>query len=209
MSLAAPTHATPGRAPTYADIEALPAHLVGEILAGELVVSPRPALPHANAASVLGMILGAPFRLGIGGPGGWWILHEPELSLAVEPRFDPVVPDLAGWRRATAPTLPLAAQHDVVPDWVCEVLSPGTQRHDRVLKVPFYGRAGVKHCWLVDPLAQTLEVLRLEDARWVLIAAHGGDETVRAEPFEAIEVPLASLWDRGEPETPEDDPVEG
>lgn len=200
MSRAAQPDDAPERRPTYADIEALPAHVVGEILAGELVVSPRPALPHANAASTAGALLNVAFQLGIGGPGGWWIVDEPELSLKLDPRFDPVVPDIAGWRRETTPTLPLAAQHDVAPDWVCEVLSPSTQRHDRVLKVPFYGRAEVKHCWLVDPIAQTLEVLRLEAGRWVLIAAHGGDETVRAEPFDAIELPLASLWDRGENE---------
>ncbi len=83
-------------APTHADIEALPPHVVGEILGGELVASPRPAPRHANTASVLGMLIGTPFRLGVGGPGGWQILDEPELSLGVDPRFDPVVSDLAG-----------------------------------------------------------------------------------------------------------------
>jgi hypothetical protein len=133
----APADLSAARAPTYADIEALPPHLTGEILGGALVVSPRPAPAHANAASVLGGLLIAPFRLGRGGPGGWWILNEPELSLGVERGFDPVVPDLAGWSRETMPTLPLTAQFRTVPDWVCEVASPGTQRHDRALKLPF------------------------------------------------------------------------
>lgn len=195
----------PRRLASYADIEALPDHVIGEILAGELVVSPRPAVRHANAASTLGALINVAFHLGIGGPGGWWILHEPELSLGVDPRFDPVVPDLAGWRREITPGLPDVVRVDIIPQWVCEVLSPGTHRRDRVLKVPFYGRAGVRHCWLVDPIAQTLEVLRLEGERWVLAASTGGDETVRLEPFEAIELPLSALWDRGAeppPETP-------
>lgn len=192
--------ATPTRHPfaTYADIEALPDHVVGEILAGELVVSPRPAIRHASAASTLGALLNVAFHIGLGGPGGWWILDEPELSLGADPRYEAVVPDIAGWRRETTPGLPDVVRVRLVPDWVCEVLSPGTSRHDRVLKVPFYARAGVRHCWLVDPIAQTLEVLRLEGGRWVLVASVGGDETVRVEPFEAIELPLRALWDRGE-----------
>jgi Uma2 family endonuclease len=187
----------PKPAPTYADIEALPPHLTGEILQGELIVSPRPAIPHANAASVLGMILGNAFQLGVGGPGGWWVVDEPELSLGVDPRFDPVVPDIAGWRRETTPSLPVSPRLETAPQWVCEVLSPATQRHDRVLKVPFYARAGVRHCWLVDPLAETLEVLRLEGDRWVLAGAFGGDEVVHVEPFDALALPLKALWDRG------------
>jgi len=183
--------------PTYADIERLPEHLTGEILDGELVVSPRPAAPHTRTASALGTLINGPFDLGIGGPGGWWIMDEPELSLGVDPRYDPVVPDIAGWRRETMPSVPMTAQFHTRPDWVCEILSPGTQRHDRVLKLPFYARAGIAHCWLVDPLAQTLEVFRLKGQHWLLAQSFGGDETVRAEPFEAVELPLASLWDRG------------
>lgn len=186
------------KSPTYADIEELPAHVVGEILDGELVVSPRPSPPHARVASALGAVLNMAYDLGIGGPGGWWIVDEPELSLGVDPRYDPVVPDIAGWRREAMPGLPLTAQFRARPDWVCEVLSPGTQRRDRVLKLPFYARAGISHCWLVDPLAQTLEVYRLSTHEWVLAQSFGGDEAVRAQPFEAIELPLAAFWDRGD-----------
>ena len=202
----APATSASPRAPTYADIEALPPHVVGEILGGELVVSPRPAPRHARAGSTLGMLLGAPFQLGLGGPGGWQILDEPELSLGVDPRFDPVVPDLAGWRTETLPTLPLTAQFKVVPDWVCEVMSPSTQRRDRVLKLPFYGRAGVRHAWLVDPLAQTLEVYRLVDGHWQLAGAYSGDDTVRAEPFDAVDLPLALLWPQAAPDVTSDAP---
>ncbi|HRE87701.1 MAG TPA: Uma2 family endonuclease [Myxococcota bacterium] len=177
----------------------MPAHVVGEILGGELVVTPTPPVRHGLASSAIGALVTVAFQLGQGGPGGWWILRKIELSLGVDPRFDPVVPDIAGWRRDKMPGLPDVARMDSVPDWVCEVLSPGTQRHDRVLKVPFYARAGVRHCWLVDPIAQTLEVLRLEGGQWVLAQSFGGDETVRAEPFDAIELPLKALWDRGAP----------
>ena len=189
---------------TYADIEALPPHVVGEILAGALVVSPRPAGPHAVAASALGGLLNVAFQQGILGPGGWWILMEPELSLGVDPAYDPVVPDCAGWRLESHPGKPMGAQMHVTPDWVCEVLSPGTARRDRMLKVPFYARAGVRHCWLVDPLAETVEVLRLSGggsarAEWVLAGVFGGDQTAAMEPFAALEIDLPRIWGRTPP----------
>lgn len=193
---------TAGLAPSYADIEALPPHVVGEIIDGELVVSPRPAPPHANATSVLGSLLNTSFQLGMGGPGGWWIVDEPELSLGVDARYDPIVADIAGWRLETMPAHPLTAQYTVVPDWVCETLSPGTARRDRGKKLPFYGRAGVSHVWLVDPVEQLVEVFRLDEKGWVLAGVYGGGDIIRAEPFEAIELPLSHLWNRGQPAEP-------
>lgn len=195
MSYAAEHHRHPSR-PTYADIEALPRGVNGEILAGELVARPRPAAPHARASSTLGALLGPPFGLGLGGPGGWEIVDEPELSLGVDPAFDPVIPDLAGWRVDPSSELVMTAQYHTVPQWVCEVVSPRTQRHDRVLKLPFYARAGVAHAWLVDPLAETLEVFALEGAHWAIVGSYGTDDVARAAPFEAIELALSWLWGR-------------
>jgi Uma2 family endonuclease len=180
------------RRATFADLQSVPDHLVAEILAGERMTSPRPAIPHANAASLLGIELGGPFRLGRGGPGGGILLDRPAVHLG----DDALVPDLAGWRRARMPEVPATAAIDLAPDWVCEVLSPSTVRIDRVLKMPIYARAGVTHLWLLDPLAQTLEVFRLDGGRWVLLATYGGDARVRAEPFDALELDLAVLWSR-------------
>lgn len=186
---------TPRRA-TYADIEALAPNLVGEILAGELHVSPRPAVPHGAAATALIGELTAPFQKGVGGPGGWRFIVEPELSLGVDPDYDPVVPDLAGWRLEAMPERLLTAQVHVVPQWVCEVISPSSVRRDRILKLPFYARAGVSHAWLVDPLQETLEVFALDGASWRIAGLYQGDTTVRAVPFDAIEIALAWLWGR-------------
>lgn len=173
-----------------AQLAALPEHKVGEILGGELIVSPRPAARHANASSALGGLFFGPFSAGIGGPGGWWILDEPELHL----EQDILVPDLAGWRKERMPRVPDVAHFELRPDWVCEILSSSTARDDRVRKVPIYAREGVPHVWLLDPLAKTLEVLRLDGEGYRLAAAFGGDEAVRAEPFDAIELPLGLLW---------------
>ncbi len=175
---------------TYADIEALPAHLIGEILGGELVVSPRPAPRHAQASSNLGALLGSPFGFGRGGPGGWRILDEPELHL----HRDVVVPDIAGWRLERMPALPSTAYFELPPDWACEVLSESTRRRDRVQKLSIYAREKVTHVWLIDPDAQTLEVFRLDGARWLLVGTWSGTDKVRAEPFDALELDLALLW---------------
>ena len=180
------------RPATYADLEALPPNVVGEILRGVLHGSPRPGVPHARASTTLTAGLVGPFDLGQGGPGGWVILDEPELHFAA----DVLVPDLAGWRRERMPELPSSAFISVAPDWVCEVLSRSTVAIDRSEKLPIYAREHVTHVWLVDPLAQTFEILRLEGDSYRIVATPHGDAVVRADPFDAIELALATLWAR-------------
>ncbi|WP_438020636.1 Uma2 family endonuclease [Sorangium sp. So ce315] len=183
---------------TLADLEAVPPPLVGELIRGTLYVFPRPAPPHAHASSVLGADLVGPFQRGRGGPGGWRILDEPELLLGPPGDEDDMVPDLAGWRIERMPRLPTTAKFTLAPDWVCEVLSPGTVVTDRAEKMPAYARHGVRHLWLLDPLARTLEVFALEAGRWVVVGVHHGSARVRAEPFDAIELELSALWDGAE-----------
>ena len=178
------------RRATYDDLLGVPEHKVAEIVDGDLHVSPRPASRHALAAAGLDRALGPPFHDGRGGPGGWWILFEPELHLG----GDVLVPDLAGWRRQRMPEFPDTAAFTLAPDSVCEVVSPSTERLDRARKMPAYAREGVGHLWVVNPTARTLEVYRLAEQRWVLLATHEGEATVRAEPFEAVELDLAALW---------------
>jgi len=175
---------------TYEDILALPAHVVGEILGGELFTQARPRARHAAASSTLGEELGPPFRRGRGGPGGWIFLDEPELHLG----DDVIVPDLAGWRRERMPELADVAFLELPPDWVCEVLSPRTARVDRVLKRHIYARERVAHYWLLDPDAKTLEVERLDGETYRVVLSASEDDKVRAEPFDAIELDLGLLW---------------
>ena len=185
-----------GRRATYADLIDIPEHLVAEIVGGELVTSPRPAPPHALAGSAIGGLLFDRFNAPPGfpgGPGGWWILDEPEVHLGE----DVLVPDLAGWRRERMLRLPEGTYFEQAPDWACEVVSPGSGRLDRVRKMPIYAREGVDCLWIVDPLTRTLEVYRLEGGRWVVAATHGGGETVRAVPFDAIEVDMRRWWLEG------------
>lgn len=178
------------RRATYDDLRAVPDHLVAEIIEGELYTEPRPAPPHAVAGAGIGADLLAPLMRGIGGPGGWWILYEPELHLGQEV----VVPDWAGWRRERMPAVPDTPFFAIAPDWACEIVSPHSGGKDRVKKTRIYAREGVGHLWLVDPLQRTLEVMRIEAGRWLIVGAFEGDATVRAEPFESIEIELGRWW---------------
>lgn len=176
---------------TYDDVLAAPAHVIAEVIDGELRLQPRPAKPHAAAASALGEELGPPFKRGRGGPGGWIIIDEPELHL----QADILVPDLAGWRRERMPAIVADEPFfTLAPDWVAEVLSPSTGKYDRTDKLRIYQREGIGWVWLVDPLQRTLEVLRREERGWSLVDTWRDEQRARAEPFEAIELELEVLW---------------
>jgi Uma2 family endonuclease len=184
---------------TYEDVLRAPPEMTAEVLDGELHLMPRPRRAHLRSATGLGAFLFGAFQVGMGGPGGWTILSEPELHPGPEP--DIVVPDLGGWRAGR-----LIDQEDVdeafitvVPDWVCEILSPGTLRIDRMKKMPIYAREKVGHVWLVEPRERTVEVFRYDERGYVLIGTFGGDDAVRAEPFDAAEIPPAFLWGKDNP----------
>ena len=173
---------------TYEDLRDVPDHYVAEMFDGELYASPRPAVPHARAATVLTAKLSDPFDRS--GPGGWVLLVEPELHFG----NDVLVPDLAGWRRERVPKLPADAFMTLAPDWICEVVSPSTESIDRGKKLHIYAREGIAHAWLLDPLRQTLEVLSLESGKWTELDTHEGTMIVRVPPFDAIELELGALW---------------
>lgn len=175
---------------TYDDLIAAPADQIAEMLGGDLYLSPRPALRHSRVLSALGSDLHDAFDRGRSGPGGWWILDEPEVHLD----GDVLVPDLAGWRRERLPSIPDAPAMKLPPDWVCEVLSPSTERFDRSQKMPRYALAGVGHVWIVDLPLRRLEVHARRGSEWRLLETYGGSERVAAAPFEAVPIELAALW---------------
>lgn len=184
-------HSATGIQPaSYQDVLDAPPNMVAELIRGVLHLQPRPASPHARAQTILGAEVTGPFDRGRGGPGGWWILFEPELHFA----DDVLVPDIAGWRRERMPTFPVAPWFDLAPDWVCEVLSPRTRRIDLTEKREIYGARGVGHLWFVDPIARTLEAFALRDGVWMLGAALKDAEDVRVPPFDAVTFPLSALW---------------
>ena len=179
---------------TYQDVLDAPPHKVAEVVDGRLYTHPRPAMPHAVAGSVLGGELFGPFQKGRGGPGGWWIIDEPEIHFGVFPDEDILVPDLAGWRRERMPERPVAAFVTLAPDWICEILSPSTRHLDLGDKRDIYAREGVPYLWLVDPDAHTLEAFTLHEGEWKQIATVTDAAPVSLPPFSDISFPLNSLW---------------
>lgn len=179
------------RRATYADLEAAPPNMVAELIGGQLVTMPRPTPRNVNAGSGLVDALRGPFHRGKGGPGGWWIIAEPEIHLGE----DVVVPDLAGWRRERMPELPTVAFFPMAPDWICEVLSPSTEGYDRGPKSNIYARHGVKHYWLCDPNQKLLEAFDLVGDKWLLQRTYRDGDAVAMPPFDAAPFELAQLWD--------------
>jgi Uma2 family endonuclease len=186
-------HARPAPRPSlYDQLEALPEEIVGEILDGQLYTHPRPAARHIRAATRLDRLLGRHFDDDEEGHSGWWIFPEPELHFVHNAEVD--VPDLAGWRRERMPTWPEDHRFTVVPDWVCEVLSPSTASIDREIKMPIYARFQVAYAWLIDPRARTLEAYALQADAWREIGRFAGATQVSVAPFEATAIDLAALW---------------
>ena len=186
------------RRATYQDLLDAPENLVAELIDGELLLSPQPRMGHQVAASMLVAILIDAFQRRRAGANGWLIVAEPELHLAREQRV--LVPDLAGWRRERTAAIEMDhAAVEVVPDWICEVLSPSTSRLDRLRKLPLYAEHGVAWVWLLDPLARSLEIYRREPEGYLLPGAHGDEAKLHAAPFDAIELDLKELWPEASP----------
>jgi Uma2 family endonuclease len=172
------------------DIDALPPDLIGEIIDGALYTRSRPSPAHQFAAGDVHIDLGLAFGRGRGGPGGWWILPDPALALPDSPH---VVPDVAGWRRDRMPAMP-GGPISVVPDWVCEVLSPTTRRDDVLIKIPKYARAGVLHAWLVDIETRVVTAHRLQAGLWLAIGTFSAETEARIEPFDIVPLNVAQWW---------------
>lgn len=190
-------HTTFRRA-TKADLEALPGDVKGEIIDGVLYTQPRPRALHMNIELSVMDELRGPFQRRRGGPGGWWILAEPGIQVPRAPEFSP---DAAGWRWAHLPTLPTGNEPlRVIPDWICEVLSPSNRDYDLGVKRRFYAEIGVEHLWYIDPEARSLTVSRLYEGRWLELGVFCDDEQVRAEPFDSVEIELAAWWSTSPPE---------
>lgn len=176
---------------TYKDLYDIPENMTGEIINGELIVTPRPSRKHGYTATALGVEIASPYQFGrSGGPGGWVFIIEPEIGFGEHI----LVPDLAGWREERYPEEEPHNWISVVPDWLCEVLSPDSQRRDKMEKMPIYARYGVTYLWLIDPIVKTLDVFRLEHDNWVVAGLYVEDVMVRAEPFTEIEFSLSNLW---------------
>lgn len=173
----------------YRQIQALPEGVTGEILdPGVLHTMGRPGKAHRHGHRQV--LRGLRVLDANEGGTGWWIEVE------VEVRFGPrlLVPDLSGWRVERVPELPDENPLTIVPDWCCEVLSPGsTARTDRLKKLPRYLASGVGHVWLVDPSLRLVEVYTGSNGVPVRVAAGGDTEVLALPPFDGV-FDLAPWW---------------
>lgn len=186
MSQAAPL--SPSFDELYAQIEALPRGVTGEILEpGVIRTLSRPAKPHRWAAKRILLGLGEK-DIGSGGTG-WWIEVETEVRFGERL----AVPDLSGWRVERVLELPNENPLTVMPDWCCEVLSPGTARDDKRLKLPLYAASGVPWLWLVDPALRLLEIYETMKGRPALAMTLAEDEKAAPPPFD-IPLEVGSWW---------------
>jgi Uma2 family endonuclease len=164
-----------------------------ELFAGEIVDKATPSGEHGDAqAGVVSSIRPAfQRREGGGGPGGWWIMTEVEVLFETD---DVVRPDVVGWRRTRCPERPTGFPVRIRPDWICEVISPQRANDDTVKKLRLYHRIGIPNYWLVDTRDSTLTVMRWNELGYITVMRAERGETIRAEPFEAIELFVGTLF---------------
>jgi Uma2 family endonuclease len=177
---------------TFADLERLPEDVRAEIIHGSIVEKASPTMEHGRAQVATGGYLRRRFDRGGGGrwPGGWWLASEVDVEYESHELYRH---DLAGWRRGRVPECPRGRPVRVRPDWVCEILSPSNEKRDLVDKMRVLRSAGVPHYWIINPEEQVLLVHRLEANGYLVALTAGADETVRAEPFEAVDLRVGAL----------------
>ncbi len=186
-------------AKTIADWLAQPESAQFELIDGELSEKAAPSIDHGYVQGNVVTRLGARFSRRPGGrfPGGWWIVTEVDIQLGA----NGLRPDLCGWRRERLPELPRERPVKVRPDWICEIVSESNAARDRIIKLRAYHRAGVPHYWLIEPASRTLTVMRHTEGGYLTVLAASAEEKVRAEPFDAVELLVASFFD-DEPDDP-------
>ena len=190
------------RQATADDFWAIPeAERFHELIGGELIQKATPSGEHGDAqAGIVGAVR-TPFQRarGRGGPGGWWIATEVEVRLETD---EIVRPDVAGWRRERCPERPTGSPVHVRPDWACEVISPSNSTNDTIKKLRLYHRVEVPHYWLVDPRDATLTIMRWSADGYITVLRAERGDVVRAEPFEAIELAVGTLFGDDPPDPP-------
>lgn len=164
-----------------------------ELIRGELVHKASPSGEHGDAQVGVVSAIAPAFRrkVGSGGPGGWWIATEVEVLFD---SGDVVRPDVLGWRRESCPQKPSGTPVTTKPDWICQILSLSNPKDDTVKKLRLYHQVAIPYYWIVDPREATLTVMRWSEDGYITLLRAEREETVRAEPFQAIEIAVGSLF---------------
>jgi Uma2 family endonuclease len=181
------------RLATAADLATLPRDVRAEIIHGVIVEKASPSSEHGASQFAFGTVLGRRFQRGPGGrwPGGWWFGTEIEVEYETHEVYRH---DVTGWRRDRVPHRPPGRPVRIRPDWACELLSPSNAKRDLIDKFQVLHTNGVPHYWIVDPLERTLIVHRWEPGGYLVVLTAAAGDVVRAEPFAAVELQVATLF---------------
>ncbi|MFO0590273.1 MAG: Uma2 family endonuclease [Polyangiaceae bacterium] len=179
---------------TIEELLAMPEEDRYEIVDGALEPKEAARGPHGRAQARAGHLLSPYDRRGGGPPerpGGYWFATEPQILFTPQQVRRP---DVVAWRRERMPEMPADVPITILPDWICEILSPSNAGTDTVLKMNLYHQCQVGHYWILDPQRETLTVYRWtrEGYLYVLGACRG--DRVRAEPFEAIDLQVGVFF---------------
>jgi Uma2 family endonuclease len=177
---------------TFEDLAALPDHVRAEVIHGVIVEKASPSAEHGESQLALGSVLTRRFQRQPGGkwPGGWWFGTEIEVEYEAHEIY---LHDIVGWRRERVPERPSGRPVRTRPDWACELLSPSNAKRDLVDKFKVLHQNGVPHYWIADPIEQTLIVHRWESGGYLVVLTAAAGESVRAEPFDSVELQVSRL----------------
>lgn len=160
-----------------------------ELLNGEIIKRPMARSEHALIQSSLSDEVSLFKRKN--GPGGWWIMTE--ISVEYSEHQCPSH-DLAGWRKQRVPHRPTGIMK-VIPDWVCEITSPGHERKDLFHHFLLLQRSKVSFYWIISPEDKTMIAYQLTGEKYAVVFSiecreQKNFEKVRIAPFEDIEIDL-------------------
>jgi Uma2 family endonuclease len=178
---------------TAADLATLPGSVRAEIIHGVIVEKASPSAEHGASQAAYSAVLVRRFQRGLGGrwPGGWWFGTEIEVEYETHEVY---LHDVVGWRRDRVPQRPTGRPVRIRPDWVCELLSPSNAKRDLIDKFQVLHTNGVPHYWIADPLECTLIVHRWEPRGYLVVLTAAAGDVVRAEPFDAVELRVSTLF---------------
>ena len=169
----------------------LPEGYRGQILDGEIHVSPPPSAARAHTIAEITAMLVAGSSLGDPVPEAWGFQPGAEIAVGAE-GF--VVADVAGFRASSRELASAATPLRIAPAWVCEVLCDRTRNFTPTRKRRAYAELGVAHLWIAEPEAQVLEVFVNQRGKWLLWGSLAGEERAAAPPFEDLHFDAGELW---------------
>jgi Uma2 family endonuclease len=157
-----------------------------ELVNGEIIVSASPTTSHAFAISQLLRLLGnhiASHELGV-------LMSDTDHVLTI---YDVRRPDVYYF---SSGRVHLIGEGPIrhAPDLAVEIISPGSEKADRIDKFNAYRSFGIAHYWIIDPKARTAAAYKLRRSRYVLVEMGSHDAEISFPPFEDFRISLRDLW---------------